>query len=80
MTKGQVWMEREGRGERKLNRFFLFPGRGRRAGEKRLSPLCGYADFNGLNGEREHLSTPEACSYPFQSGTEEKISLLFTVF
>ena len=48
--QGQVWMEREGRGERKLNRFFLFPGMGRRArGEReRISPLCGDTDFNGL--------------------------------
>ena len=75
-------MGREGRGERKLNRFFLFPGKGRRArGEReRISPLCGYSDFNSLNGKKLHLSIQEACFYIFQSGTEEKISLLFTVF
>ena len=76
--QSQVWIDLEGHGERKLN--YSFPGRGRRAGEKRFSPLCVNADFNGLNDEREHFSTLEACSYTFQSGTEEKNSLLFTFF
>jgi hypothetical protein len=67
-------VEREGHGERKLFFFSLEWGE-----RERLSPLCGYAGFNGINGDRECLSTPEACFYIFQSGTEEKISLLFTV-
>ena len=44
--QSQVWIDLEGHGERKLN--YSFPGRGRRAGEKRFSPLCVNADFNGL--------------------------------
>ena len=75
--QSQVWIDLEGHGERKLN--YSFPGRGRRAGEKRFSPLCGYSDFNGLNGKNYIFPYRKRASI-YSNPVQKKKSLFFLRF